>query len=129
MDGFLWFLLAIGAYLLGALPMYKLAVKADYSEPVFAFIPILNGIMFANVAGISGWTILLMLVPFVNIGYAIYVVVRFYGSFESGGIVLGILVITGIIGAFIPFAGIIGLIAIWWLAFSNKAYVGDLYYA
>jgi len=122
------FLMAIVLHIITCYPMYLLAKKAGYKDAIMAFIPILNIILVLNVAGMSGWwTLLLIFVPLVNIIFALYLSFRFFECFESGFAVFTTIIITSLIGAVVPFVSIIGTIALWWLALSDRQFVGELY--
>jgi hypothetical protein len=116
--------LFIVLYVVGKIPFYILAKKAGHRYPYFAFIPILDGIQMINIAGSSGFLILLFFVPIVNIIFGIYIGYKYYTSFENGGMVFAITVIVSIVGYFIPLVGLISLAIIYWLAFSDSEYIG-----
>jgi len=62
-------------YILMALALYKICLKTGRNKEHawFAWVPFLNIILMLNVAGFSGWTMLLFFIPLVNIIFAIYV--------------------------------------------------------
>jgi len=50
-----------------------------------ALVPIYNIVIFVRIAGFSGWSALLLLVPLANIVYLILVTIRFAEAFGRGG--------------------------------------------
>ncbi len=66
-----------------------------------AIIPIVNAIVYIQVSGHSGWSILLYLIPIVNIVWSIVVAVHLANSFGKGGMfgffLLWLLSIIGLI--------------------------------
>jgi hypothetical protein len=65
-------LMGIAAYVYTSLAYMKIAKKLDHPNPWFAWIPILNIVLHLQLAGMSGWYILLMLVPLANL--VVYVI-------------------------------------------------------
>ena len=64
----LFFILPIiGIYVYFALALSTIAKKTNTSNAWFAWVPILNFILMAKIAKMSLWTVLLMLIPIVNI--------------------------------------------------------------
>jgi hypothetical protein len=119
---------ALAIYILYSIPMYLLTVKANYDNAFFAFVPLLNIILMINIAGMSGWFVLLYLIPVVNVIFGLYITFKFYASYENGIMVFFILIITSFIGGFIPFVLLLGSISIWWLALANNEFIGPLYF-
>jgi hypothetical protein len=107
-TGALVFYIAI--YVIQAISVYKLAQKANVRKPWVSFIPVLQMIVFLHVIDKSGWSILLLLIPGVNIVLAIIWAVKFYLAFDlnPGLIVLSII---------IPIAGMVLLLV---MAFSER---------
>jgi len=107
-TGALVFYIAI--YVIQAISVYKLAQKANVRKPWVSFIPVLQMIVFLHVIDKSGWCILLLLIPGVNIVLAIIWAVKFYLAFDlnPGLIVLSII---------IPIAGMVLLLV---MAFSER---------
>jgi len=66
---------SLAIYVIMALSLYKIAMKTktNVEHVWFAWVPILNVILMLNIAGFSGWYIILLLIPFVNIIFLIYV--------------------------------------------------------
>jgi len=71
--------------------MWEVYTKAGH--PGWAvFIPIYNVYVILKIAGLSGWCLVLMLIPFVNIVIAILVVVGLAKNFGKGaGFTVGLL--------------------------------------
>jgi hypothetical protein len=67
--------ISLVVYVVLALSLYKIAIKTktNVEHAWFAWIPLLNVILMLNVAGYSGWYIFVLMIPFVNIVFAIYV--------------------------------------------------------
>lgn len=125
-NGFV-FLIGIIVYILSSYPVYLLAKKADYDYAFFAFIPILNLVLMANIGGMNGLFILLALVPFVNIIFVLVLTYKFYDSYESGLVVFGISILAGLLAIIVPFITIAATIAIWWLALSDNQFIGEVW--
>jgi hypothetical protein len=60
-------LIGLAMYVYTALAYMKIAQKLNHPNPWFAWIPILNIVLHFQLAGMSGWYTLLMLVPIANI--------------------------------------------------------------
>lgn len=73
---FIWiaicFLMGIAVYVYSSLAYMNIAKKLNYPNPWFAWIPILNIVLHFQIGGMSGWFVLLMLVPLANI--VVYVI-------------------------------------------------------
>lgn len=113
-------ILGISVYLLSSIPVYLLAKKAGANNAVFAFIPILNMYLIIDICGFPWWYMLLLLIPFLNIVLGLFIMYKFFSMYESGQIVFLIIIISGIAGAFMYVFSFIGIIAIWWLALSDR---------
>ena len=96
-------------YVIQAVTLYFIARKANVRNPWVAFIPVLQTIVFLHIIDKSGWAILLLLIPFVNIVLYIVWLVKFYGAFKVNGGLIALSII-------IP---IVGLVMMFLLAFSN----------
>lgn len=71
-----------------------------------AIIPIYNTIVLLQITGHSGWTILLFLIPFVNIVFGIIVYNDLSKAFGHGvGFMLGLLFLTPIFYPILAFGG------------------------
>ena len=90
--------------------LWRIFVKAG--KPGWAaIIPIYNTIILLNIGGLSGWLVLLGLIPFVNIILAIIIYWNLGKAFGKGvGFQLGLIILSLI---FIPI-----------LAFDSSRYVG-----
>lgn len=104
-------------YLIGTIPYYVLAKKANHRHPWLAFVPIVNSIQILQISGVNPWTVLLLLIPFVNIVFGIYMSYKFLLAFGRSGFEVLIL--------FIPVANYIYL---FYLAFSSNVHY-ELYYS
>jgi hypothetical protein len=107
-TGALFFYIAF--YVIQAISLYKLAQKANVRKPWVSFIPVLQMIVFLHVIDKSGWCILLLLIPGVNIVLAIIWAVKFYLAF---GLNPGLIVLSIII----PIAGMVLFLV---MAFSER---------
>ena len=96
-------------YVIQAVTLYFIARKANVRNPWVAFVPVLQTIVFLHIIDKSGWAILLLLIPFVNIVLYIVWLVKFYGAFKVNGGLIALSII-------IP---IVGLVMMFLLAFSN----------
>jgi len=76
-GAYMVFMLVLAAviYVVLALSLYKIAMKTKTNvvHAWFAWVPILNVILMLNIAGFSGWYIFLLMIPFVNIVFLIYI--------------------------------------------------------
>lgn len=77
--------LSLALYVLYAITMWKVFVKAGYAG-ILALIPIVNVIFLVKIAGMSGWFSLLYLIPIVNIVFAIVVAVKEGANFGKGAV-------------------------------------------
>uniref|UniRef100_A0A7C4QX97 Uncharacterized protein n=1 Tax=candidate division CPR3 bacterium TaxID=2268181 RepID=A0A7C4QX97_UNCC3 len=74
------FIVFVVVYVLMALSLYKIAIKTNTNvkHAWFAWVPILNGILMLNIAGFSGWYLLVFLVsivPFIGaLACAVFIV-------------------------------------------------------
>jgi hypothetical protein len=71
-------------YVLLAIAWWKVFTKAGYPG-ILALIPIVNTIFLLRIAGMSGWWVLLYLVPIANVILAIVVAVKVGDRFGKGG--------------------------------------------
>ncbi|MGW9157072.1 DUF5684 domain-containing protein [Microbacterium sp. NPDC055665] len=71
-------------YILLAVAWWKVFTKAGYPG-ILALIPIVNAIFLLRIAGMSGWWVLLYLVPIANVVLAIVVAVKVGARFGKGG--------------------------------------------
>ena len=121
MYDYVFFVIALISYLIGTTPFYFLAKKAESNIAYFAFIPILNIYLILNICGLSWWVMLLLLIPFLNIVVALYILFEFLALYESGIAVFFIILVSGIAsGLFWDGLNFIGVAALWWLALSDK---------
>lgn len=72
-------------YILLAVAWWKVFTKAGYPG-ILALIPIVNAIFLLRIAGMSGWWVLLYLVPIANVVLAIVVAVKVGARFGKGGV-------------------------------------------
>jgi len=91
----------IGLYVYFALALSTIAKKTNTENPWFAWIPILNVILMWKISGMRWWTLLLILVPIVNI---VIVIMYWMKIAEKRGKPswMGILMIVPIINFVIP---------------------------
>lgn len=71
----IWFVVVAAMYVVMALSLYKIAIKTktNVENAWFAWVPILNIILMLNIAGFSGWYIFVLMIPFANIVFLIYI--------------------------------------------------------
>ena len=122
--------LIIFLYIITSFPIYLLAVKANYKYPLFAFIPIFNIILILNIIGFSSWLILIILIPIVNIIFMLVISLLFFLNYESGLRVAIFAFVFYALPLMTPLNKLlifIGISAIWWLALSDKKYIGKVY--
>ena len=67
----LQFLISIALYAYAAFCFQTIAKKTGTENGWFAWVPILNVYLMCKIAGKSGWWILLLLIPLVNIAISI----------------------------------------------------------
>jgi hypothetical protein len=77
-------IVSIVLYILMVIALWRIFTKAGYAGWL-AIIPIVNLIVVIKVAGLSGWWVLLYLVPIANIVLSIVVAVRLAKNFGKGG--------------------------------------------
>ena len=97
----IWLLFMLPLYVYFALTLMVTAKKLGLKNGWFAWIPILNIILFFQCAGLSPWLFLLLFIPFVNIILSVYAYMKIAErrGFESW---LGILVILPVANLIIP---------------------------
>lgn len=66
-NDFLQFIISIAFYVYAAFCLQTIAKKTGTENEWFAWVPILNVYLMCRIAGKSGWWILLLLIPLVNI--------------------------------------------------------------
>lgn len=98
--GTIFWILALASYIIKSLAFYKLAQKSNVTNEWFAWIPILQSILFLHIINKSGWNILLLLIPIANIILMIIWYVNFFNAFGMSGAWV-LLVIFVAIGLFI----------------------------
>jgi len=83
---FFAFLFVAAMYVLFAGAYFSLAKKAGLDDIAwFAFVPILNSILQLKMIKESGWWVLMYLVPFANLVFAIIWQVRLLNAFGKSG--------------------------------------------
>jgi len=99
--GMVYLLIFLVTYLYFAVVLMVLAKKTNTENAWWAWIPVLNLLLFLNVARKPLWWILLLFIPLVNIVVAILVwmeIAKLRGKPDW----IGILVIVPVIGPFVP---------------------------
>lgn len=88
-------------YVYMGLTLMTIAKKLNHESPWLAWIPLANIYLMVKLADLSGWMMLLMFVPLVNIGLAVYIWMKMAErrGFEMW---LGILMIVPIAQLIIP---------------------------
>lgn len=71
-------------YIVCAITWCKLALKANMKDQWMAFIPFLQFVLFLHLIDRSGWYILLLILPFINIILVEVWFSEFYSSFNVG---------------------------------------------
>jgi hypothetical protein len=111
-------------YVVGKLPYYVLAKKAEHRYPYFALIPFLDTIQMVQIAGLLGWFVIVLFVPLVNVVFGLYIYYKFSTSYENGDFYFWIVIISIIASFMFPIAAIIVLVMTYWLAFGGNEYNG-----
>jgi len=81
-------------YLVTAISLFMMGKKANVRNPWVGFIPVLQIIVLLHVIDKSGWCILLLLIPVLNIILEIIWIAKLYAAFSvnPGLIVLSIII-------------------------------------
>lgn len=112
----LFWIFVLAVYLIQAITYYKLAEKANVRNSWLAFIPILQFILFFHIIDKSAWSILLFLIPLVNVILGILWYYEFFKAFGIGTLPI-------ILAIIIPPVGFIMML---YMAFSSSvSYVGS----
>jgi hypothetical protein len=86
--------LSLGAVVLTFVGMWAVFAKAGLPGWK-SLVPIYNGVVLCRICGLSGWFVLLMLVPLVNLFAFIYLSHRLSASFGRGlGTTVGLICLT-----------------------------------
>jgi hypothetical protein len=105
-------LMGIAAYVYTSLAYMKIAKKLNHPNSWFAWIPILNIVLHLQLAGMSGWYILLMLVPVANVVVYVIAMMNICEKLDKEKL-LGLLVL-------VPFANFILLGILAWGKNENE---------
>lgn len=91
----------IASYIYTSLTLMVTAKKLNVENSWLAWVPIANLYIANKSAGLSAWMMLLMIVPFVNIGYSVYLYMMMAQrrGFASW---IGILILVPFVGVIIP---------------------------
>ena len=91
-----WIVVAIAGYLIGALPLMGVFLKAG--EPgIAAFIPIWNALVLLKIVGRPWWWLILYIIPIVGLIVAIVVLYDLAKSFGHGvGFTIGLVLLSWI---------------------------------
>ena len=100
-------------YIINVYPLYVMTKKANLKNNWIAWIPVLNVIKLFNLAGMSGWFIILTFIPVIGASVSIIAIYRVFSNFGIG--IIGC--ILGIIFSFIGF---------WYLALSSRRFVANI---
>ncbi len=68
--------ISLVSYIYISLTLYITAKKLKSENLWFAWVPLLNLYLMCKMAGLSAWSMLLWLVPLVNVGYAVYLYMK-----------------------------------------------------
>lgn len=107
------FIFIVVMYVISVYPLYIMAKKANLKNKWLMWIPIINTFKLYNIAGISGWFVLLTFIPF--IGWVIPIIVL-YKVFSNFGV--------GLIGCILGIA--FSAIGFWYLALSSKRFIATI---
>ncbi|QST02848.1 hypothetical protein IMZ31_20065 (plasmid) [Pontibacillus sp. ALD_SL1] len=108
--------LYIGLILLSMIAMFLIIKKSEHPQPWLCFIPVVNYTPMLNIIGKSGWHVLWLMVPFVNVYFMIKWLVLFHKAY---GLSAWVTVLW-----FTPFI----LVVLLYMAFSRDVeYEGTLY--
>ncbi len=107
------FIFMVIMYVISVYPLYIMAKKADLKNKWLMWIPIVNTFKLYNIAGMSGWFVLLTLIPFVGWIVGIIVLYKVFSNFGLGliGCILGI---------------VFSVIGFWYLALSSKRFIANI---
>lgn len=107
------FIFMVIMYVLSVYPLYIMAKKANLKNKLFMWIPIVNTFKLYNIAGISGWFVLLTFIPFIGWVIPIIVLYKVFSNFGVGliGCILGI---------------VFSVIGFWYLALSSKRFIANI---
>ncbi len=98
-------LFAAVMYILLALPLYAIAKKVGHDLAWLAWVPIANAWLMLDLAGLSGWLLILAFIPIVNIVFWFIMVYAWMKIAERMGHPswLGILTIVPILNILVPY--------------------------
>lgn len=116
--GFIFFIIAfIINYALTAYPLYKMYQKAGLKNPKYAFIPLVNAVKFLNLANLSCWLYLIVLVPYIgSFAFSIFLCYVHYQVAKNFGLdILGCILTV-----------LFPVVVYWYLALSDKQFIGQL---
>ena|ERR1700678_734261 len=102
MNSSLPWIVALAVYVVMALPLYVMATKKGSQNAWFAFVPILNGLLFVELAGKEWWWILLMLVPCINVFVGVYLWMEVAVAMDKPSWV-GLLILVPGLGILVPY--------------------------
>lgn len=107
------FIFMVIMYVVSVYPLYIMAKKANLKNKLFMWIPIVNTFKLYNIAGISGWFVLLTFIPFIGWVIPIIVLYKVFSNFGVGliGCILGI---------------VFSVIGFWYLALSSKRFIANI---
>lgn len=91
-GGVLIFMLLL--YLFFSFCLYKIFQKANYENPIAAFVPVWNTIALADIVKKEWWWGILMVIPYVNIIAFIFIYLRLSKFFGKGdGFAVGLILV------------------------------------
>ena len=101
--GVIFWVISLAIAIFKIVCLWKVYVKAG--KPGWAsLIPIYNFIVYLNIVGLSGWYILILCIPIVNLIFGLYLEFRLAKSFgKSGAFAVGLILLNTIFVAILAF--------------------------
>lgn len=93
--------ITIALYIYMGVVLSKLAKQLNFPKPWWAWVPLLNLYLMVKLADLPGWTVILMLIPFVSIFFPVYLFAKI-GEKRGFHPWLGAAVILPVVGIFVP---------------------------
>ena len=96
----------VGLVIIMGIPQYTIAQKLGHDKPWMAWVPIANAVQLLNFAELSGWLLLLALIPFLGglvvLGLILYSWMKIAEKMGHPGW-LAILMLIPLLGIAVPF--------------------------
>jgi Family of unknown function (DUF5684) len=97
--------MALAIYIILSIPLYIIAKKVNHDLAWLAFVPLANGWLMLDLAGLSGWLLILAFIPIVNIIFFVIVIYAWMKIAERMGHPswLGLLLLVPLLGLIMPY--------------------------